>query len=145
MIEQVIERWHLHLQGKLEGGLDALLADDCVFYSPIVYSPQKGKELTKLYLNAAGNTFSDGERRDKEERPNLTDTKFHYSKEVLCGNHAVLEFETEVEGKYINGIDMITCNDEGMITEFKVMVRPLKAINLLHQKMAAMLEKMKKD
>jgi len=144
MIEQVVERWHLHLQGKLEGGLDALLADDCVFYSPIVYSPQKGKDLTKLYLNAAGNTFSDDERRDKEERPDLSDTGFHYIKEVMTGYHAVLEFETQVEGKYINGIDMITCNDEGMITEFKVMVRPLQAINLLHQKMAAMLEKMNK-
>ena len=144
MIEQAIERWHLHLQGKLEGGLDALIAEDCVFYSPIVYSPQKGKDLTKLYLNAAGNTFSDGERRDKEERPDLSDTGFHYIKEVMGGYHAVLEFETQVEGKYINGIDMITCNDEGMITEFKVMVRPLQAINLLHQKMAAMLEQMKK-
>ena len=68
---------------------------------------------------------------------------FHYIKEVASGNTAVLEFEQTLDGKYINGIDMITCDDEGKIVEFKVMVRPLQAINLLHKKMAAMLEQMK--
>jgi hypothetical protein len=61
---------------------------------------------------------------------------------VLSGNHAVLEFESEVDGKYVNGVDIITCNDEGKIIEFKVMIRPLQAVNAMHQQMKAMLEKM---
>jgi hypothetical protein len=64
-------------------------------------------------------------------------------KEVLSGSTAVLEFETYVEGKYVNGIDMITCNEQGKITEFKVMIRPLQAINLVHKQMGEMLERMK--
>ena len=141
MIEKVIENWHRNLRGEFPGGLDELLADDVVFYSPVVFTPQKGKEVTKLYLNAAGAPFGGGE-------PSGAGTKgvgkqFAYSKEVLSGNQAILEFETEVGGKYINGVDIITCNAEGKIVEFKVMVRPLQAINLLHQQMAAMLEKLR--
>ncbi len=142
MIEQNMKNWHLHLKGKLPGGLDALLADDCVFYSPIVFTPQKGKELTKLYLGAAGNTFSEG---DKDKAPGSANSDFKYIKEVLCGNHAVLEFESLVDGKYVNGIDMITFNEEGKIIEFKVMMRPLQAINLMHAKMKAMLEQMQQQ
>ena len=63
-------------------------------------------------------------------------------KEILSGNHAVLEFETSIGGKYVNGIDMITCDDEGKIIEFKVMIRPLQAVNLIHEQMKAMLESM---
>lgn len=91
-----------------------------------------------MYLSAAGSTFD-----VKEADPfNAKEGEFKYSKEVLCGNHAVLEFETEVGGKYVNGVDIITCNDEGKITEFKVMIRPLQAVNMMHQQMAAMLKKM---
>jgi len=139
MIEKMMENWHLHLKGQFPGGLDELLADDVVFYSPVVYTPQKGKELTKLYLGAAGNTFSDG---DKEKAPGGAKSNFKYTKEVLSGNHAVLEFETEVDGKYVNGVDIITCNDEGKISEFKVMIRPLQGVNIMHEQMKAMLEKM---
>jgi hypothetical protein len=142
MIEKCIADWHKHIRGDLPGGLDALLADDVVFHSPIVFSPQKGKELTKLYLMAASNTFtakeeSSGEKASRENEP------FRYSKEVLSGTSAVLEFETTMGGKYVNGVDIITCNDEGKIVEFKVMIRPLQAVNLMHQRMAAMLEQMK--
>jgi hypothetical protein len=145
MIEKTMEMWHQQLRGELEGGLDTLLHDDCVFYSPIVFSPQKGKDLTKLYLSAAGNTFSGGEEKGMaiHAEDNTEGKKFHYTKEVLSGHHAVLEFETEVDGKYVNGVDMITCDDEGKITEFKVMIRPLQAIQLMHARMAAMLDKMK--
>ena len=144
MIEKCIEDWHRNLRGELPGGLDALLADDVVFYSPIVFTPQKGKDITKLYLKAASGTFggSAGKKEGDAER-RAVGAEFHYSKEVLSGHHAVLEFETEVGGKYVNGVDIITCNDEGRIVEFRVMVRPLQAVNLLHQKMAAMLERMK--
>lgn len=139
MSEQNLKNWHLHLKGELEGGLDTLLHDDCVFYSPIVFSPQKGKDLTKMYLGAAGNTFSEG---DKEKAPGSSQSEFGYIKEIVDGNHIVLEFESKIDGKYINGIDMMTFDDEGKITEFKVMIRPLQAINMMHAKMKAMLEKM---
>ncbi|MAG30997.1 MAG: hypothetical protein CL908_08915 [Deltaproteobacteria bacterium] len=141
MIEETIANWHALIRGQYPGGLDELLADDVVFYSPIVFTPQKGKEVTKLYLNAAGATFG-GEGKAEPKAPELSESKFQYTKEVLAGNHAVLEFETEVAGKYVNGVDIITCNDEGKIVEFRVMVRPLQAINLMHAQMKAMLEKM---
>lgn len=140
MIEKTIEVWHRIVRGELPGGLDDLLADDCVFYSPIVFTPQKGKAITKLYLEAAGATFrGDGGRLED----GLPGSKLRYVKEVLAGRHAVLEFEATVDGKTVNGVDMITCDDTGRIVEFKVMVRPLQAVNLMHQKMAAMLEKLK--
>ena len=138
-IDKTIENWHLHLKREFPGGLDELLADDVEFYSPIVFTPLKGKDLTKLYLGAAGNTFSEG---DKEKAPGSSKSSFRYVKEVLTGNHAILEFETEVDGKYVNGVDIITCNDEGKITEFKVMIRPLQGVNIMHEQMKVMLEKM---
>ena len=134
-----VELWHRHLRGEVEGGLDTLLADDCVFYSPIVFSPQKGKELTKMYLMAAGGTFSEG---NKEKAVGQPESKFRYSKEIASGNTIVLEFETELQGKYVNGVDIITFNSRDQIIEFKVMIRPLQAVNLMHEQMKAMLESM---
>jgi len=141
MIENVIERWHAHVRGELAGGLDELLADDVVFYSPIVYTPQKGKAITKLYLQAAGQTLPG----DQAPTAGTDSPKggFRYTKSVLADDTAVLEFETTVEGKYVNGVDIIRCNDEGRIVEFRVMIRPLQAVNLVHEQMAAMLERMK--
>jgi hypothetical protein len=144
-IEKCIADWHRQLRGELPGGLDALLADDVVFYSPIVFTPQKGREMTKLYLMAASGTFTAGEGSEGSQagEARSVGSEFAYAKEVLCGHHAVLEFETKLDGKFVNGVDIITCNDEGRIVEFKVMIRPLQAVNLMHQKMAAMLETMK--
>ncbi len=145
MIEKWMENWHQQVRGEFPGGLDALLADDVVFYSPIVFSPQKGIDLTKMYLQAAGATFDAGSKaraKGKGGSAPRPESKFHYTKEVLSGNHAILEFETEMGGKYVNGVDIITWNDAGRIIEFKVMIRPLQAVNLMHQQMAAMLEKM---
>ena len=139
MSEQNLANWHRHLKGEFPGGLDELLDDDCVFYSPIVFTPQRGKEITKLYLGAAGNTFSEG---DKDKAPGSDKSALDYTKEVLCGEHLVLEFESKLDGKYVNGVDIITFNEEGKITEFKVMIRPLQAVNSMHEKMKAMLEKM---
>jgi hypothetical protein len=146
MITEFMKNWHLHLKGQFPGGLDELLADDVEFYSPIVFTPQKGKELTKMYLGAAGNTFSGTSDPSEKSLQDLESSasKFKYVKEVLAGNHAVLEFEAEIDGKYVNGVDIITCNDEGKITEFKVMVRPLQGVNVMHEQMKAMLEKMQK-
>lgn len=122
-----LERWHAMLESRDLSGLDDLLDEGCIFYSPIVHSPQVGRELTKFYLTGAFNVFNE---------------TFRYVKEVVTPTHAVLEFECELEGISINGVDIITFNDAGQITEFKVMVRPLKAVNLLHAKMKAMLEQM---
>jgi hypothetical protein len=141
VIEKCIENWHRQLRGEFPGGLDELLADEVVFYSPIVFTPQEGKEITKLYLNAAAATFTGGAKLG--EASGLAGSKFRYTKQVLSGKHAILEFESEVKGKYVNGVDIIECDDEGRIVEFRVMIRPLQAVNLMHQQMVAMLEKMK--
>jgi hypothetical protein len=142
MIEQVVEKWHAYLRGQLPGGLDELLDDDVVFYSPIVFTPQAGKEITALYLKAAGQTLPGGPPSN-DATDDASGGGFHYTKTVLDGDTAVLEFETTVEGKYVNGVDIIRCNDRGRIVEFRVMIRPLQAINLVHQQMAATLERMK--
>jgi hypothetical protein len=147
MIEQTIAKWHRHLRGELPGGLDELLHDDVVFYSPIVFTPQEGKAVTKLYLEAAGQTLpgtqpGGGDAGGAPARAGGGGA-FHYTKQVMSGDVAVLEFETTVEGKYVNGVDIIRCDDAGRIVEFRVMIRPLQAINLVHRQMAAMLETMK--
>ena len=140
IITGVVERWHAHLRGDLAGGLDALLADDVVFYSPIVFTPQEGKAITKLYLEAASHALSG------EAAGQLGDSKdskgFRYTKQILDGDCAVLEFETTVDGKYANGVDIIRCNEAGQIIEFRVMFRPLQAVNAVHVQMAAILERM---
>ena len=138
MIHDVIERWHQHMRGELPGGLDELLDDDVVFYSPIVYTPQAGKAITTLYLSAAGQTLPG----EKSATNGDTSQRFRYTKQVIAGDTAVLEFETNVEGKYVNGVDIIRCNEAGKIVEFRVMIRPLQAINLVHRQMGEMLEKL---
>ncbi len=138
MIEQTIERWHQVISGG-PAALDDLLADDVVFYSPVVFTPQKGKDVTKLYLGAAANTLGGGEPVSSDGSKG----KFRYTKQILAGNQAALEFETEMDGKFVNGVDLITCDDAGRIIEFKVMIRPLQAIQAVHAQMARMLEAMK--
>jgi len=140
-IHDCIERWHRHTRGELDGGLDTLLRDDCVFLSPIVYTPQHGREITKLYLRAAGSTLGDADPSSASASLS-TESAFRYTKEIRQGHHAMLEFETEIEGKYANGVDIISCDDDGMIVEFKVMMRPLQAINAVHARMKAMLEQL---
>lgn len=140
-IRTVIDRWHAFLRGELPAGLDDLLDEDVVFYSPIVYTPQHGKALTSLYLQAAAATFPGNSTASAS--PGGGPGHFRYTKEVLSGDTAILEFETEMEGKYVNGVDIIRCNDEGRVVEFRVMIRPLQAVNLVHKQMAAMLERMK--
>jgi hypothetical protein len=128
VIDDVIARWHRYMEGDLPGGLDELLADDVVFYSPVVFTPQRGKEITTRYLAAASQSLGGGEAGT-----------FRYTKEVLAGDTAVLEFETSVDGKYVNGVDIITSDDTGRIVEFRVMIRPLQAIQAVHEQMGRML------
>jgi hypothetical protein len=142
IIHDVVERWHQHLRGELVGGLDELLHPDVVFYSPIVYTPQEGREITTLYLTAAGQTLpGDGDGAGTGDGSSAGGG-FRYTKQVLDGDTAVLEFETTVGGKYVNGVDIIRCDDDGKIVEFRVMIRPLQAVNLVHEQMKAALERM---
>nr|WP_295081673.1 nuclear transport factor 2 family protein [uncultured Roseateles sp.] len=121
-----IATWHNLLKHRDVHGLDALLADDAVFYSPVVHKPQVGKAITTMYLAAAFHVFGND--------------SFRYVRELKGDRDAILEFELELDGISINGVDMIKWNEHGQITEFKVMLRPLKAVNLIHEKMAAMLQ-----
>lgn len=125
MNEHPVARWHHILQRRSPEELEALLSDDVVFFSPIVHRPQQGKVLTSWYLAAAFKVF-------------FTDS-FRYVRQIIGPSDAMLEFETTIEGTFVNGVDIIKWNDDGKVTEFKVMVRPLKAINLIHERMASML------
>jgi hypothetical protein len=107
--------------------LNQILADECVFYSPVMHTPQKGKQLTFLYLASAFTVL-------------LKEEKFKYSRILEQGHDAVLEFKTEIDGIHINGVDMMTFNEAGEITEFKVMLRPLKALEKVRALMMAELE-----
>jgi hypothetical protein len=117
-----MDRWHRFVVSRDSAELDTLLSDDVVFHSPVVHTPQVGKAVTGMYLRAAMLVLgNDG---------------FRYLNEWRGERSAVLEFETTIDGILVNGVDMIDWNEDGRITRFKVMVRPLKAINLLHQLMA---------
>ncbi len=139
LIDEVMAKWESYLHGDLPGGLDELLHEDCVFLSPIVFTPQVGREVTKMYLAAAGMTLA-GKPKDEGGGHGESSTEFRYVKRIVDGDHAVLEFETTMSGILVNGIDMITVDADGKIIEFKVMIRPLKAINVVHEQMRAALE-----
>jgi hypothetical protein len=126
-ILNAIAQWHNIIRELDPSGLAELLADDVVFYSPVVHTPQIGKAITTMYLSAAIRIFGS--------------SPFRYVREVIGESDAVLEFETEIDGIVINGVDMIKWNSDDKIVEFKVMIRPLKAINLIHQKMGEMLQR----
>ena len=118
--------WHDLIRSRSPEGLDALLTEDVVMHSPVVHTPLRGKAITRQYLHAALHVF-------------INDS-FRYVREVSGPNDAVLEFEVEIDGILVNGVDMIHWNENGRIVDFKVMLRPLKAVNLIHQKMAEMLQ-----
>lgn len=126
MTHPVLDTWHELVQTRNPKGLRDLLADEVVFHSPVVHTPQAGKAVTTQYLAAAFQVFFNA--------------SFRYVREVVGPRDAVLEFQVEIDGITVNGVDMIRWNDEGRIVDFKVMIRPLKAINLIHQKMGAMLQ-----
>jgi SnoaL-like domain len=126
MSQIALTRWHQLVRAHDRAGLDALIAQDAVFHSPVVHRPQCGRALVVQYLRAA---FAI-----------LGNNSFRYVREVVGERDAALEFEVEVDGVQINGVDLIRWDDSGLIADFKVMIRPLKAIDLVHRKMAAMLQ-----
>jgi hypothetical protein len=126
MKKPAIESWHRLIEERNVAGLDDILADDAVFHSPVVHTPQEGKQLTKLYLSAAIMV--------------LGNSNFKYVREVIGESDAVLEFTAEIDGIHINGVDMVHWDADGKIDDFKVMIRPLKAVNLLYGLMQQMLQ-----
>ena len=125
-----LDKWHQGLKSQDQEFLDEILDDSCVFTSPIVFKPIKGKEMSKLYLMGAGQTFDMN--------------RFKYVKELVDGLDTVLEFETYIDDISVNGVDIIRWNEEGKIIDFKVMIRPLQAIGALQKKMSEALESLNK-
>lgn len=121
-----LARWHAYMEGGSDPALlAAMLAEDAVFHSPVVHTPQAGKAVVMAYLVAASHV--------------LGNDTFHYVRELVDGDEMMLEFVTELDGTTINGVDIIRWNAAGKIQDFKVMVRPLKAINKVWEMMAAQL------
>lgn len=118
--------WHALLRARDAAGLDALLADEVVFHSPVVHTAQRGKALAMQYLGAALQVFGN--------------PSFRYVRELEGPRDAVLEFELEIDGLRVNGVDMIRWDDDGKIVDFKVLLRPLKAVLGIQQLMAARLQ-----
>jgi SnoaL-like domain len=125
MMPTPIEHWHQIVKSRDLAALKALLADDVVFESPVVHTPQAGKAITTKYLQAAMHV--------------LGNVSFRYLNQWYGPSSAVLEFQSSCEGIVINGVDMISWNAAGQISHFKVMVRPLKAVNKLHELMGRLL------
>jgi SnoaL-like domain len=121
-----VDEWHRIVRERDVEALDALLDNEVVFHSPVVHTPQRGRPITTMYLAAAVTVFGNA--------------SFRYVRELVGARDAVLEFVVEIDGIEVNGVDMIRWNDAGRIDDFKVMLRPLKAINLIHQKMGALLQ-----
>lgn len=122
----VVERWHRIVRERDRVGLDDLLDEEAVFFSPVVHAAQHGRPLVALYLAAALQVFAG--------------PSFRYVRQIVGERDAMLEFETQIDGVVVNGVDILRWNDAGRVVEFKVMLRPLKAINLIHERMAALLQ-----
>lgn len=124
----MIEKWHEVVNSRDSDLLDNLLDEDVIFFSPVIFSPQEGKTLTKLYLTGAMHV--------------LANDNFKYINEVTGEKMAVLEFETQIDDIYVNGVDIIHWNEEEKITAFKVMIRPQKALVKVQEEMWKLLQSM---
>ena len=121
-----LDSWHEIIRNGDASALDTLIADDAVFHSPVVHTPQVGKAIVVKYLTAAASV--------------LLDESFKYLREMVDERQAMLEFQVTLDDIVINGVDHIRWNDNNQIIEFKVWVRPLKGMQKLHQAMAKQLE-----
>ena len=124
--KNLIHKWHEVIESDDLKMLDEIIADDAIFSSPVVFKPMEGKEITMMYLNAAGQSF------------NME--KFKYTREIHDDMNSVLEFETYIDDISVNGVDMIEWNEDGKICNFKVMIRPFKAVQKVQEKMIEALE-----
>ncbi|MCV0383248.1 MAG: nuclear transport factor 2 family protein [Erythrobacter sp.] len=122
-----LKRWHAVLEGgSRPAEIAVLLHEDAVFHSPVVHTPQRGREIVTAYLAAAGKTLGNAD--------------FRYVREFHDDTNALLEFETEIDSIRINGVDLIRFDEDGAIVDFKVMIRPLKAVDKVWEAMAAQLQ-----
>lgn len=122
-----LNKWHQFVETGDHGLLDDLLADDVVFHSPIIWTPQKGKALTKMYLAGAAIVLKKG---------------FHYTRKIILENQLALEFSCQIDDITVEGIDLIVLDaSSDKIVDFKVMVRPLKAVLKVQEKMTELFEK----
>ena len=126
-----IEQWHEVVKLRDYSLLETILSEDVIFYSPVVYTPQKGKKIALQYLAAASEVFNTN--------------SFRYEKEIVMNRSASLEFSLNINETDINGIDLISWNNDNKINEFKVFIRPLQGVNVIHQLMQSMLENFKND
>ncbi len=124
VMDHPLDRWHDMVARRDPSALDDLLADDVVFHSPVVHTPQRGKAVTQMYLLGAFQV--------------LLQDDFRYVREIRGDHDAMLEFTVDLDGIHVNGVDIMHWNADGQIDDFTVMVRPLKAVNLVHQRMAAL-------
>jgi hypothetical protein len=150
-IRKCLRRWMDVLHGDADALAD-VLADDVVLHSPVLFGPQAGKATVTLYLTAAAGAFvgvgplaqpgggDPGGAPVRHPGGEDWDGRFRYRRQLVDGDHAVLEFETTMDGRYVNGVDMLTCDADGRIVDFKVMVRPLQAVEAVRQKMLAALQ-----
>jgi hypothetical protein len=127
-MDSPVERWHEVVRTRNPALLNQLLTEDATFHSPVLFRAQQGKDLVALYLTGAMHV--------------IANPAFRYVREVSDGTTAVLEFETEIDDVHVNGVDIITFDEQGLISDFKVMLRPLKALNIVQQKMAELLEQL---
>ena len=125
-VPPVLDRWFEIIASGGSGDVEELLADDAVFYSPAVFTPQRGRAQAAAYLRAAEKLFAGA--------------NFRYVGKWFDAHSAVLEFAAEIDGLTIEGIDMIHWNADGKIISVKVMIRPLKALQAIVPKMAALLQ-----
>lgn len=125
---EALKKWHAAVENRDISILDEILAEDVVFHSPVVWTPQNGKEITKMYLFAAMHVIGGKD--------------FTYSKEIVSKDQACLEFTTKIDDIILNGVDIITFDEENKIIEFKVMVRPLKGMMILKDKMFELMQNM---
>lgn len=123
-----LERWHEVVRTRNPALLNQLLAEDATFHSPILFTPQQGRDMVALYLTGAMHV--------------IANPTFRYVREIADERNAVLEFETEIDGVHVNGVDLITWDEQGQISDFKVMVRPLKAVNVVQRRMAELLQQL---
>lgn len=138
--------WHEFLEGDA-AALTRVVADDAVLHSPVLFKPQHGKDLVVLYLTGASMTFVGDRSAAGSQTHTLPDGerwdgRFRYVRTIYGERDALLEFETVMDGKYVNGVDLITCDDQGRIVDFKVMVRPMQAMDAVRTMMLAALEEL---
>lgn len=121
-----VEAWHRLVASKDITGVDSLLAENVVFHSPVVDTPQTGRAMTRQYLAAVFDIFSQ--------------CSFRYVREAVGERDAFLEFLVEIDGVSVNGVDILTWGDDGRIVSFKVMLRPLKGIKVMQSRVTSILQ-----